>query len=87
MPPKLGQQREVPGYWKERVVGSRDVPTWEGDQDDDAEVMERPINVVDKPDMWTEGNYLSVGTGSSSAHERILVRFSLCFSKHDSHIK
>jgi hypothetical protein len=79
MPPKLGQQREVPGYWKERVIGSRDVPTWEGDQDDDAELTERPINVVEKPDVWAEGNYLSVGTGSSSAHERILVRFFLCF--------
>ena len=73
MPPKLGQQREVPGFWKERLVGRRDVPTWEGDQDDDAELTERPLNVVDKPELWTEGNYLSVGTGSSSAHEKILV--------------
>lgn len=77
MPPKLGQQREVPAFWKERIVGRRDVPSWEGvEADEDADPMERPLNVVDKPDDWTEGNYLSVGTGSSSAHEKILVRAS-----------
>lgn len=74
MPPKLGQQREVPGFWKERIVGQRDVPTWEGfEADEDIDPMERPLNVVDKPDEWTEGNYISVGRGSSSAHEKILV--------------
>lgn len=41
--------------------------------DEDADPMERPLNVVEKLDEWTEGNYLSVGRGSSSAHEKILA--------------
>jgi hypothetical protein len=77
MPPKFGQEREVSGYWKERVVGSIDHPTWEGDQDDDAEEAQRPLNYVEKRDEWKEGNYVSYGTGSASAFEKIQARESL----------
>lgn len=73
MPPKYGQEREVPGYWKERVIGSMDHPTWEGDQDEDGEEARRPLNCVDKREEWKEGNYLSYGTGSASAFEKIQV--------------
>lgn len=63
----------MPGYWKERVVGSMDHPTWEGDQDDDADEATRPLNFIDKRDEWKEGNYVSYGTGSASAFEKIQV--------------
>lgn len=81
LPPKFGQEREVPGYWKERLIGSIDQPAWEGvDQDDDAEETSRPINYVEKREEWKEGNYLSYGKGSASAFEKIQVRRSVNFN-------
>ncbi|KAG8788980.1 hypothetical protein FRC16_001280 [Serendipita sp. 398] len=77
LPPKFGQEKEVAGYWKERLIGSRgredeDV-TWTGvDMDDEDEEPVRPlIGLVEKRENWKEGNYVSYGTGSASALEKI----------------
>jgi hypothetical protein len=74
MPPKYGQEKELPSYWKERTVRPEERLTWEGDQDEDGSETTRPINYMDKPDYWTAGNYVSYGTGSTSAIEKVLVR-------------
>jgi hypothetical protein len=73
MPPKYGQEKELPSYWKERTVRPEERLTWEGDQDEDGSETTRPINYMDKPDYWTAGNYVSYGTGSTSAIEKVLV--------------
>ncbi|KAG8807159.1 hypothetical protein FRC17_004616 [Serendipita sp. 399] len=76
LPPKFGQEKEVPGYWKERLVVPREKEediSWTGvDMEDEDEEPVRPLlNVLEKRENWKEGNYVSYGTGSASALEKI----------------
>ncbi|CAG7854934.1 SubName: Full=Uncharacterized protein {ECO:0000313/EMBL:CCA70344.1} [Serendipita indica DSM 11827] len=71
LPPKFGQSKEVPGYWKERVIGPNDSSGGWTSIDEEGDEAEQAFNVIDKRDVWREGNYISYGTGSASALEKI----------------